>query len=388
MTTKPSDHPVEGQPPTRKQYSKNGYWICCCGVIAMPLTDDTECDCGDIYLQEWNFVEVPTQSAPIEEEQPMTDEQKFVQELEGKGIHGEQQKPFLEMHAKLRAKLSPQPPQEAEAIVDEMIDNLRHNVAAERERRSVSPQPPPRECTEASVEARWAFGEAKRAVGFAVSNGLIGHYWHDDKGHAHYIGPYILSVSPPLPSEREHGSTVVDSIVSRANDYREMARKSRLDDNYSAADSLDGKASGLFVAANMVRAAQPSQPSLSTKGHDGGKHGISWSGSEQPEMEQPAVCDDPLCFGDRHPVRQPSPAAKLSPEMEPANGLSKVIGAWSGDETDAELLSALDEIRKPSLSPEMEQLVGGLRKLNGRGVLLYSSEVKILLDHFEGKGRS
>jgi hypothetical protein len=24
----------------------------------MPLTDDTSCDCGDIYEQEWNFVEI------------------------------------------------------------------------------------------------------------------------------------------------------------------------------------------------------------------------------------------------------------------------------------------------------------------------------------------
>jgi hypothetical protein len=39
-------------------YSKNGYWICVCGVVAMPLTDDTKCDCKDIYGQEWNFVEV------------------------------------------------------------------------------------------------------------------------------------------------------------------------------------------------------------------------------------------------------------------------------------------------------------------------------------------
>lgn len=34
---------------------------------------------------------------------------------------------------------------------------------------------------------------------------------------------------------------------------------------------------------------------------------------------------------------------------------------------------------------EMEELMGRLRELNGRGVLLDSSEVKILLDHIEGK---
>lgn len=34
-----------------------------------------------------------------------------------------------------------------------------------------------------------------------------------------------------------------------------------------------------------------------------------------------------------------------SAPVEPPNGLSKVIGTWPGDETDAELLSALDEVR-------------------------------------------
>jgi hypothetical protein len=31
---------------------------CRCGVTAMPLTDDTECKCKDIYEQEWNLVDV------------------------------------------------------------------------------------------------------------------------------------------------------------------------------------------------------------------------------------------------------------------------------------------------------------------------------------------
>ncbi len=61
---------VEGQQSEaakRKAYTKNGYWICCCGVVAMPLTDDTKCDCGDLYEQEWRFVEVAPHPQPSPE---------------------------------------------------------------------------------------------------------------------------------------------------------------------------------------------------------------------------------------------------------------------------------------------------------------------------------
>lgn len=37
---------------------KPPYWRCVCGTVAMPLTDNTTCLCGDIYLQEWTRVEV------------------------------------------------------------------------------------------------------------------------------------------------------------------------------------------------------------------------------------------------------------------------------------------------------------------------------------------
>ena len=63
--------PEPGEQTLRPTYTKNGYWRCICGVIAMPLTDDTDCDCGDIYSQEWNFVEVqpaPAEPAGVEEE--------------------------------------------------------------------------------------------------------------------------------------------------------------------------------------------------------------------------------------------------------------------------------------------------------------------------------
>jgi hypothetical protein len=32
------------------------HWKCRCGVVAMPLTDNTTCDCGDIYEQEWTLI--------------------------------------------------------------------------------------------------------------------------------------------------------------------------------------------------------------------------------------------------------------------------------------------------------------------------------------------
>jgi hypothetical protein len=35
------------------------HWKCVCGAVAMPLTDDTECRCRDIYLQDWMLVDSP-----------------------------------------------------------------------------------------------------------------------------------------------------------------------------------------------------------------------------------------------------------------------------------------------------------------------------------------
>lgn len=32
------------------------HWLCKCGAVAMPLTDDTTCQCEDIYKQEWEAV--------------------------------------------------------------------------------------------------------------------------------------------------------------------------------------------------------------------------------------------------------------------------------------------------------------------------------------------
>jgi hypothetical protein len=49
--------------------------------------------------------------------------------------------------------------------------------------------------------------------------------------------------------------TIIERIIERANDYREMARVSRNADNWSAAENEDGVASGLFKAARMIREA-------------------------------------------------------------------------------------------------------------------------------------
>jgi hypothetical protein len=39
------------------------HWKCRCGKVAMPLTDDTECYCGDIYEQDWNRINPMDQKA-------------------------------------------------------------------------------------------------------------------------------------------------------------------------------------------------------------------------------------------------------------------------------------------------------------------------------------
>jgi hypothetical protein len=59
-------------------------------------------------------------------------------------------------------------------------------------------------------------------------------------------------------------------------------------------------------------------------------------------------------------------AAPSKPSL-PA-GVSKIFGTWPGDETDEQLLGALEEYRTPSLSPEMKQLVGTLRELAAKSI--------------------
>jgi len=33
------------------------HWKCICGAVAMPLTDETTCQCSDIYEQEWTRID-------------------------------------------------------------------------------------------------------------------------------------------------------------------------------------------------------------------------------------------------------------------------------------------------------------------------------------------
>ena len=36
---------------------KKTHWKCRCGVVAMPLTDQTNCKCTDIYDTEWTYID-------------------------------------------------------------------------------------------------------------------------------------------------------------------------------------------------------------------------------------------------------------------------------------------------------------------------------------------
>jgi hypothetical protein len=54
-------------------------------------------------------------------------------------------------------------------------------------------------------------------------------------------------------------------LCERGREYREMAREMRIIDNYDAAGSLDGKASGFFAAARMVRDNFPELGSVPRK---------------------------------------------------------------------------------------------------------------------------
>lgn len=43
------------------------YFQCICGTKAYPLTDDTVCDCRDIYDQEWSrhpLLDIPQKGTP------------------------------------------------------------------------------------------------------------------------------------------------------------------------------------------------------------------------------------------------------------------------------------------------------------------------------------
>jgi hypothetical protein len=48
--------------------NKGFVWMCICGVKAMPLDDDTHCDCGDLYLELWRRV---PESTTLEERRAM-----------------------------------------------------------------------------------------------------------------------------------------------------------------------------------------------------------------------------------------------------------------------------------------------------------------------------
>lgn len=65
-------------------------------------------------------------------------------------------------------------------------------------------------------------------------------------------------------------SSALEAIIARANDYREYAREYRIADNWYAAGSCDGKASGLFAAARIIREASKLSPVPPSKGIDEG----------------------------------------------------------------------------------------------------------------------
>ncbi len=55
-----------------------------------------------------------------------------------------------------------------------------------------------------------------------------------------------------FPAESKY-KEIIGKIVERANEYREMARMSRIEEDWPASDSENGKASGLFIAAKIIR---------------------------------------------------------------------------------------------------------------------------------------
>lgn len=51
----------QGKIPLRKVDCTKPHWRCVCGVVAMPLTDDTSCHCSDYYEQDWTYIEPTTE---------------------------------------------------------------------------------------------------------------------------------------------------------------------------------------------------------------------------------------------------------------------------------------------------------------------------------------
>lgn len=45
------------QQPTGAVDITKPHWRCACGAVAMPLTDNTPCQCADIYQQDWRLIE-------------------------------------------------------------------------------------------------------------------------------------------------------------------------------------------------------------------------------------------------------------------------------------------------------------------------------------------
>lgn len=127
------------------------------------------------------------------------------------------------------------------------------------------------------------------------------------------LGGKLAKSCYDLQSAESERDAKIEAIVARGNDYREMARQSRLQDNWSAADSLDGKASGFFAAARMLRAVgERDAPE---------PDGIGWCSScdKIHEVARPKcpICDDWLIFAaDDEPTQTDHPVKP--PVSEPA----------------------------------------------------------------------
>ncbi len=44
------------------------HWRCICGVVAMPLNDDTKCKCKDYYEQDWTRIVPPCSHERLDED--------------------------------------------------------------------------------------------------------------------------------------------------------------------------------------------------------------------------------------------------------------------------------------------------------------------------------
>jgi hypothetical protein len=56
---RPSQQRTAGLPASPAVDLTRPHWRCVCGAVAMPLTDDTRCNCADIYDQQWTRVDPP-----------------------------------------------------------------------------------------------------------------------------------------------------------------------------------------------------------------------------------------------------------------------------------------------------------------------------------------